>query len=268
MNVAIVGLGLIGGSFYKASQKAGHQVVGLHHGDQTGFESADLILVCLPPNAVAPWIRERASGFRSGAVVVDIAGVKQSVVSELGSVPKDGWYFVGGHPMAGREVSGFDNSLAELFVGASMILTPGPEIPESVIADLKDYFASVGFHETVVTSPERHDDMIAFTSQLCHIIATTYVRDPRVKDAIGFSAGSYANMTRIATQDAAIWSELYASNRDALVNVMDGFAARFKELRDAIAADDRSAVMRLIDEGTAAKCQELLERKRGDEEHV
>lgn len=267
MNVAIVGLGLIGGSFYKASLKAGYEVKGLHHGDQTGFEQSDLILVCLPPDSVAPWIRDHASGFRTGAVVVDIAGVKRTIVSELRTIPKANWYFVGGHPMAGREVSGFENSLAELFVGASMILTPGAEVPASVLESLKSYFASVGFHDTVMTSPERHDDMIAFTSQLCHIIATTYARDPRVKDAVGFSAGSYANMTRIATQDAAIWSELYASNRDALVKVLDGFAARFRELRDAIAADDRVAVRRLIDEGTTAKSRELIERKRGDE-HV
>ena len=118
---------------------------------------------------------------------------------------------------------------------------------------------------TVVTTPEKHDDMIAFTSQLCHIIATTYARDPRVKDAIGFSAGSYANMTRIATQNAADWSALYAGNRDALVEVLDAFAARFRDLRDAIARDDRAAVMRFIEEGSAAKRQELLDRRRGDE---
>jgi len=116
-----------------------------------------------------------------------------------------------------------------------------------------------------VTTPEKHDDMIAFTSQLCHIIATTYSRDPRVKEAVGFSAGSYANMTRIATQDADVWSSLYLSNRDALVGVLDDFAARFKALRDAVAAGDVAAMKRLIEEGTKAKRQELLDRKRGDE---
>ena len=121
--------------------------------------------------------------------------------------------------MAGREVAGYENSLATLFVGASMVITPSDGTPPEVIQTLKDYFRSVGFAMTVVTTPETHDDMIAFTSQLCHIIATTYARDPRVKDAIGFSAGSYANMTRIATQNASDWSALYSENRDALVGI-------------------------------------------------
>ena len=146
-----------------------------------------------------------------------------------------------------------------------MIITPSDGTPPEVIQTLKDYFRSVGFAMTVVTTPEKHDDMIAFTSQLCHIIATTYARDPRVKDAIGFSAGSYANMTRIATQNASDWSALYSENRDALVGILDGFLDRFKSLRDAIAADDLVEVRRQIDEGTAAKRQELLDRQRGDE---
>jgi len=265
MKVAIVGLGLIGGSFYKASLAAGHETVGLHHGDDSGFEDAELILVCLPPEAIVPWVRTHFERFRSGAIVVDIAGVKRSVVSELGALFRKGWHFVGGHPMAGRELSGYENSLAELFRGASMILTPDEGTPSAVLELLKDYFASVGFMETVIASPEHHDDMIAFTSQLCHVIATTYTRDPRVRDAVGFSAGSYANMTRIATQDPAVWSELYAANRDALVPVLDAFLERFRSLRDAIAADDRQSVVRMIAEGSAAKRQELLERKRGDE---
>jgi len=307
MNVAIVGLGLIGGSFFKAAQAAGHEVIALHHGDplpnpnpQTPqtlslsssssassrmeynrpFSSSNsnshfstLILVCLPPEAIVPWIREHATSFKKGAVVVDICGVKRPIMREVREAKAkekvrgegEQWWFVGGHPMAGREVSGFANSKADLFVGASMILTPPDGTPDETLAMLKEFFASVGFAETVVTTPEKHDDMIAFTSQLCHIIATTYSRDPRVKEAVGFSAGSYANMTRIATQDSDVWSSLYLSNRDALVGVLDDFAARFKALRDAVAAGDVAEMKRLIDEGTKAKRQELLDRKRGDE---
>jgi len=273
MNVAIVGLGLIGGSFFKAAQAAGHEVIALHHGDQLPSIPyplpSDLILICLPPEAIVPWIAEHAPLFRRGAVVVDICGVKRSIVRAMREAKVRGegeeWWFVGGHPMAGREVSGFANSKADLFVGASMILTPFDGTPEATMAMLNKFFASVGFAETVVTTPEKHDDMIAFTSQLCHIIATTYSRDARVKDAIGFSAGSYANMTRIATQDADVWSSLYLSNRDALVGVLDDFAVRFKALRDAVAAGDVAEMKRLIDEGTKAKRQELLDRKRGDE---
>ncbi len=265
MKIAVIGKGLIGGSFEKASLKAGYETVILHHGDATGFESADLILVCLPPQAIVPWIKAHAASFKSGALVVDICGTKRSIVDEMATVPQTGWTFVGGHPMAGREVAGYENSLADLFVGASMILTPFEGTSPAVLETLKAYFASIGFAMTVVTTAARHDEMIAFTSQLCHIIATTYARDPRVADSIGFSAGSYANMTRIATQNASDWSALYAENRDALVGVLDGFLDRFRELRDAIAADDQTAVRRLIDEGAQAKLQELQERTRGDE---
>ena len=265
MNVAVIGKGLIGGSFEKASLKAGHAAIILHHGDATGFEQADIVMVCLPPAAIVPWIKAHAAAFKPGALVVDICGIKRTIVREMADVPQVGWTFVGGHPMAGREVAGYENSLATLFVGASMVITPSDGTPPEAIQTLKDYFRSVGFAMTVVTTPEKHDEMIAFTSQLCHVIATTYARDPRVQDAIGFSAGSYANMTRIATQNAADWSALYAGNRDALVEVLDAFAARFRDLRDAIVRDDRAAVMRFIEEGSAAKRQELLDRRRGDE---
>ncbi|MGN0847142.1 MAG: prephenate dehydrogenase [Kiritimatiellia bacterium] len=265
MNVAVIGRGLIGGSFEKASRKAGHAVTILHHGDATGFETADLILVCLPPQAIVPWVRDHAAAFRPGTLVVDICGVKQSIMRAMAEVPRAGWTFVGGHPMAGREVAGYENSLPDLFVGASMILTPFEGTAPAVIETLTAYFASIGFAETVITTPARHDEMIGFTSQLCHVIATTYARDPRVKDAIGFSAGSYANMTRIATQNASDWSALYSENRAALVGVLDGFLARFRELRDAIAADDGESVRRQIEEGARAKRQELLDRRRGDE---
>jgi len=262
MKVSVVGMGLIGGSFLKASERAGHEVRGLHHGDTEGLDGAELVLVCLPPDAIVPWIREHARQFARGTIVVDICGVKRKIVREMADVVQDGWTFVGGHPMAGREVSGFENSLATLFDGASMILTPSEGTPEAVVEALKAYFASVGFAQTVVTTPEHHDEMIAFTSQLCHIIATVYSRDARVKDAAGFSAGSYANMTRIATQNASDWSALYSANRDCLVGVLDGFLARFKELRDAIAADDGERVRRMIEEGTRAKREMVVITQR------
>ena len=264
-SVAVVGLGLIGGSFEKAARAAGLAVTGVHHGDTDGWDAADLVLVCLPPAAIVPWVTAHAATFKPGALVVDICGTKRAICAEMAKVPQTGWTFIGGHPMAGREVSGYANSKADLFVGASMILTPAANVPDGALEALKEFFRVVGFHETVITTPERHDEMIAFTSQLCHVIATSYARDPRVRDAVGFSAGSYANMTRIATQDAAVWSDLYRVNRDALVPVLDGFLSRVRELRDAVAADDAVALTRFIEEGTKAKREELLARERGDE---
>lgn len=269
MNIAVIGKGLIGGSFEKASLKAGHSAVILHHGDQTGFEQADIVMVCLPPTAIVPWIKAHASAFKPGALVVDICGIKREIVREMAEVPQEGWTFVGGHPMAGREVAGYENSLATLFIGASMIITPFEGTSPIVVQTLKDYFASIGFAMTVVTTPEHHDEMIAFTSQLCHVISTAFARDARVADAIGFSAGSYADMTRIATQNADDWSSLYHANQSALLTVLDGFIGRLSEFRDKLAADDIDGMKRSICEGTVAKKAELAKRKdiipRGDE---
>ena len=124
LSVAVVGLGLIGGSFQKAALRAGYAVAGLHHGETEGLLTADIVLVCLPPEAIVPWIRDNAHCFKKGAAFVDIAGTKADIVREMGSVPRGGWTFVGGHPMAGKEVSGYANSTADLFLGKSMVLTP------------------------------------------------------------------------------------------------------------------------------------------------
>ncbi len=259
MKVAVVGLGLIGGSFEKASLRAGHEVATLHHGDATGYETAELILVCLPPDAVVPWIAEHAPRFRKGAVVVDIAGVKREILRAFKAAfpaPPAGWTFVGGHPMAGREVSGYANALATLFDGASMILVP-PSPPPQALPALEAFFRSLGFARVVVTTAERHDEMIAFTSQLCHVIATAYARDPLVSDTPGYSAGSYADMTRIATQDPAVWSELYRANGDLLLAVVDRFAGRLDAFRSALASGDGEAMAKIIAEGAEAKRREL-----------
>lgn len=258
MKIAVAGLGLIGGSFYKAALRAGHEVAAMHHGDgPDALAGAEVVMVCMPPDAIVPWIKAHAGDFAKGAAVVDICGVKSPIAAEMAKVEQDGWTFVGGHPMAGREVSGYGNSLATLFDGASMILTPQPGVPDALVARLRAFFATLGFAMTVVTTPERHDEMIAFTSQLCHVIATAYSRDPLVADSVGFSAGSYANMTRIATQNASDWSALYLSDRDALLATLDRFIARLGEFRGALAASDAASIRRIIEEGTAAKLREL-----------
>lgn len=257
MRVAVIGAGLIGGSFGKASRAAGHAVTLLHHGDATGFENAELILVCLPPPAIVPWVRAHAAAFRPGALVVDICGVKRTVLRDMAAVPREGWMFVGGHPMAGREVAGYANSRADLFVGASMVLTPFDGTPPETLETLRAYFASVGFATTVVTTAARHDEMIAFTSQLGHVIASAYAQDPRVAESVGFSAGSFANMSRIATIDPETWAALYLADRDALLAVLDGFMERLDAFRRALDAQDAPALKAFIAAGAAAKRAEL-----------
>ncbi len=263
MKIAIAGMGLIGGSIYKAALRAGHEAVGFRRGDKVELADVDVTFVALPPDSVVPWIREHSNLFRKGSVVVDVCGVKTPVMSAMAETPPDGWTFVGGHPMAGKEVSGYANSTPDLFKGASMILTPVPGTADSILDMLRGLFAELGFKRVVVTDPAHHDEMIAFTSQLCHVIASAYSQDPRVHEAVGYSAGSYANMTRIATMDPTTWASLFLEDRKALVEVLDGMIARLGEFRTAIAEGDRGKLEALIAAGAKAKRAELA--MRGDE---
>ena len=261
--LAVVGMGLIGGSFYKAARRAGFTVAGLHHGETDGLGDADVVLVCLPPDAIVPWIRAHAPLFRPGAVVIDICGVKTPVCRAAAEIAKgQAWRFLGGHPMAGKEVSGFANATADLFDGKSMVLCPVADEPEDSpsptgIPALRRLFRALGFAHTVVTTPERHDEMIAFTSQLGHVIASAYVQDPHMEASVGFSAGSFANMSRIATIDPEIWTSLYLADRDALLGALDGFLGRMRAFRDALDRRDDGAIRAFIAAGAAAKRQEL-----------
>lgn len=261
--VAVAGMGLIGGSFYKASVRAGYETIGLHHGESAGLERADIVLVALPPEATAPWIRGHARRFKSGSTVVDACGVKSALCAEMSAIPQDGWRFVGGHPMAGKEVSGFENSSEDLFDGRSMILVPPDDLDEKRRAALERFFASLGFSRVVVTTPGRHDAMIAFTSQLGHVIASAYAQDPRMSDSVGFSAGSFANMTRIATADPDTWASLYLSNRGELLAAVDGFMARMAAFRSALERRDVGAIREFVAAGAEAKRRELESERRG-----
>jgi prephenate dehydrogenase len=246
MQIAVVGLGLIGGSFYKAAKVAGYETAGLHHGDKTGFEQADIIIVCLPPANIVKWIESNCFKFKKGTIVVDICGVKKTIVDQVSKIPKDDWTFVGGHPMAGKEVSGFENSSADLFKGASMIITPTGDEMSGTVEKLHEFFSAVGFARIVLTTPERHDEMIAYTSQLCHVIATAFSRDEKRSDVSGFSAGSFANMTRIANQDSVIWTDLFLANKSNLLATVDSFISRISEFRDVLAKDDGAKIKEII----------------------
>jgi prephenate dehydrogenase len=263
LSLAVVGMGLIGGSFYKAARRAGYETFGLHHGETEGLGRADVVLVCLPPKAIVPWIREHAPLFKAGAAVIDICGVKTPICRDLAATEKPtGWRFVGGHPMAGKEVTGFENSTPDLFLDKSMVLCPAADEPAddpspTGLPALAAFFRSLGFSRVVVTTPAHHDEMIAFTSQLGHVIASAYAQDPRVADSVGFSAGSFANMSRIATIDPETWCDLYLADREALLGVLDDFLARLRRFRDALDARDEAAIKAFVAAGAAAKRREL-----------
>ena len=254
MTVGIRGLGLIGGSFEKAFLRAGHSVVDLKDASPEKIRSCGIVIVCLPPLMVAPWIIEHADDFADDAIVTDAAGVKGVVCNALREIAqKATWVYVGGHPMAGKERSGYANASADLFKGASMIFTPYGFTSADRVERLKAIFAEIGFARFVVTDPARHDEMIAYTSQLAHVVSSAYVRDRLSQSHQGFSAGSYQDMTRVATVDPDIWTDLFLSNSSALDSVLTRLIDRLSGYRDAIRSGDAATLRTLLAEGRAAK---------------
>ena len=263
MKIAVVGMGLIGGSFYKAAQRAGHEVAGFGRGEELAVEDSDLVLLAIPPSAVSGVVDAIAPKLKDGAVVVDATGVKGAICKAMHKYAfETRWTFVGGHPMAGKEVSGFANSDADLFRGASMILVPSPATGRGPLDMLEKFFREIGFARVVFTSPERHDEMIAYTSQLAHVISSAYVREPLAKDHVGFSAGSFKDMIRVGAPAPKMWAELFLANRDALLPVLDRYVARLSDFRAALAAGDEAALMRQLEEGVAAKAAVVAAGRR------
>lgn len=270
MDVGIVGLGLIGGSFAKAAAQAGHRVHVWNRTRATAdravaegvaadvlgddLSACDILLVALPPAAVAPWIEARQATFRRGAVVVDATGVKGTICAALEKYAfQDRWTFVGGHPMAGKEVGGWANAAADLFRNASMILTPYPSCGRGPLDMLEAFFKGLGFGRVVFTTPQHHDRMIALTSQLAHVVSSAYIQDPLAQDQAGYSAGSFADMTRVARLDPDIWTDLFLANRDALLVTLEGLIARLDGYRAALASRDADALHALLAAGRAAR---------------
>ena len=254
MTIGIRGMGLIGGSFEKAFLREGHKVLNLKDASKDEIRECSLVIVCLPPLMVAPWIKGHALDFSDGAVVTDAAGVKGVVCDALRELAaRSAWTYVGGHPMAGKERSGYANATADLFKGASMIFTPYASTSEVTVEWLKSIFSEIGFARFVVTDPARHDEMIAYTSQLAHVVSSAYVRDPLSRKHLGFSAGSYQDMTRVATVDPDIWTDLFLSNATALDAVLTRLIERLGGYRDAIRSGDAGALRELLAEGRRAK---------------
>ncbi len=265
MKIYIAGLGLIGGSFAKAALAAGHEVSGWDL-DPAVRESAKaagvavsetpdapVVIAALPPKAVVPWVESHAAGFAAGTVVMDVCGVKRTVCEALRRFAFSDWNFIGGHPMAGRELGGWERSDADLFKGASMILTPYPSCGRKPLDMLEAFFAGLGFARTVITTPEHHDEMIALTSQLAHVVSSAYVRDPLAQDHRGYSAGSFQDMTRVSTVDPDVWTSLFLSNADPLSEVLGRLIARLGEYKAAIDSRDADALRAMLAAGRDAK---------------
>ena len=270
--IAIVGLGLIGGSMALALRRGGrHTLLGLDRDpavleaalkrravDRAGgpelLGEAEVVILALPPAAALDYLKAHAARMRPGALVTDVCGVKQAVVGPAEALCRQaGLTFIGGHPMAGKEKSGFDNADAALFQGASYILTPTAGTPPEAVETMKALAAQLGCARLTVASPEKHDRMIAFTSQLPHVLAGAYVKSRCCPFHAGFSAGSYRDVSRVATVDETLWSELFLLNKTALCAEIDALIDNLRRCRDAVAAEDRPALEALIREGRLRK---------------
>ena len=272
MNVAIVGLGLIGGSMAKSiKNRTAHTVWGADLNSETmtmarmcgaidaplteeNLPQAELILVAIRPGAAIEWVRQHAPLISKSAILVDLCGVKRTVVASIAPVAEQyGFAYIGGHPMAGRERGGFTASTEDLYVGASMILTPDQRTDMRLLEALKDFFLDIGFAGLTFSTPAEHDRIIAFTSQLAHITSSAYVKSPEAQKRRGFSAGSFQDMTRVARLDENMWTELFLDNADYLTGELDVLIRHLEEFSLALKAGDAEALRALLREGRELK---------------
>lgn len=269
--VGVAGLGLIGGSLCRALTRTGVRVLG--HDIAPGTVSAaiscgavedastdfgllagaDIIFVALFPKDIAPFVRRLSGLLRPGAIVVDCCGIKAAVCRELFPFAREkGFVFLGGHPMAGTEQSGFAASQASLFEGSSFLLVPG-DAPADAVQSVSSLLLRCGFARVVPTTAERHDRLIAYTSQLPHALACAYVQSPSCPEHDGFAAGSYRDVSRVAHLDPEMWTELFLLNAQPLCAELDTLIGGLSAVRDAVASGNRELLHALLAHGRAIK---------------
>ena len=272
MVFGIVGLGLIGGSLAKSIKfHTAHTVLGCDINEtallqakmfgaidgeltQDNLGSCDVVLAALYPKAAVEWLLAHRAFFRPGALVADCCGVKRFVCDRLFPAFRDAPFtFMGGHPMAGRERSGFSFAQDDLFENASMILCPMPGTDVETVRRAKEIFLSIGFGRVRFSTPAEHDEMIALTSQLAHVVSSAYVKAPLAEKHKGFSAGSFKDMTRVAYLSEEMWTELFLENGDLLLEQTQGLIDRLQEYRDALRDRDADRLRALLKAGREMK---------------
>ena len=273
MNVGILGLGLIGGSLARAYALEGHTVyatqrnqsmlsfamlAGAVHGklDESTIPACDLILLAIYPDGSASWLEKNAHLISTGTLVMDCCGVKTEICKRCFPLAETyGFTFIGGHPMAGSQFSGFKYSRANLFKGAPMVLVP-PVFDDIQLLDrAKNALKPCNFGFFSVTTAENHDKMIAFTSQMPHILSNAFIKSPTALQHRGFSAGSYRDMTRVAWLNSQMWAELFLENKEHVLFELDYYLNSLKAYRDAIADNNEALLVSLLEEGKIRKEQ-------------
>lgn len=271
MNVGILGLGLIGGSMARVFSKAGHTVLsaekdesistfamlaGAVHGNLTreNIAKCDLILLAIYPEGSAAWLEENARFVSPTALVMDLCGIKEEICKRCFPLAeKNGFTFVGAHPMAGSHYSGFKYSRSNLFQGAPMVLVPPRFDDMQLLERVKEALAPCNFGYFSVCTAEEHDRLIAFTSQMPHVLSNAYIKSPTALRHRGFSAGSYKDLTRVAWLNAKMWAELCMENRENVLFELDTYIDSLKAYQKALQEQDMDTLTRLLDEGRQRK---------------
>lgn len=271
-NVGIIGLGLIGGSLAKAFKKnTTHTVYGFDIGEdimdnaikQNAIDykladdmvgKCDIIIIALYPHDVISYVQNNISRFKKGSVIIDCAGTKENICKSLSPMcVEQGIYFIGGHPMAGKETSGFSSSTADLYNGASMILCKDLNTNTVALKQAELLFLAIGFGRVTIADAAEHDRVIAFTSQLAHIVSSAYIKSETAKQNSGFSAGSFKDLTRVAKLNETMWTELFFENKENLLNEVDGIINRLTEYKEVLQNDNQALMKELLYAGKIAK---------------
>ena len=271
MTVGILGLGLIGGSLARAYAKNGHTVLAYDRDesilafaqladvvngklDESSINKCDLILLSIYADASATWLEENAKYLCKNALIIDCCGIKEEICRRCFPIAeKYGFTFVGGHPMAGSHNSGFKYSRSNLFQGAPMVIVPPRYDDPDLLQWVKDALSPCGFKSFSVTTAESHDKMIAFTSQMPHIISNAYIKSPTALSHNGFSAGSYKDLTRVAWLNPQMWAELFLSNKDNVLAELDILINSLNQYKEAIENDNSQLLIQLLDDGRKRK---------------
>ncbi len=277
--ILIVGLGLLGGSYARVLKRFGFHIsaitkeqssidYALNEGmidegttylDERIIGEADLVIFALYPHVFVEWIEKNQKLLKSGAIITDVTGVKRSIVYKIQDMLRDDVEFIAAHPMAGREVSGVENSTDKMFAGANYIVTPTDKNTPEAISTCLELGRLLGFSNVTTLTPEEHDEMIGFLSQLTHCIAITLMTCNDKEDMEKFTGDSFRDLTRIARINDLMWSELFVANKDALLSQMDVFINKFNELKAMLEAEDIDAMREMMRHST--KRRALFDKK-------
>lgn len=275
--IAVIGLGLIGGSVARKLKKEGYTVLGVDINEQTcrqaeetgavsksyagpkeAIAQADITILSVYPQAALEFVKTYSSDFKNDSILTDVVGIKTPLMELCESV-EGGFTYIGAHPMAGKEVCGFEHSTENLFQGANFIITPSKKANDKQIKCISDLAKSLGCGHIVYTTPQKHDEIIAYTSQLPHIIAVAMCDTPLLLKHKNFTGGSFEDVTRVAKINEHLWSQLFLQNKDNILDIIDGFEASIHKIREALCNNDEAELKQIFTK--VRKDKELIENE-------